>query len=59
MDKRGFKEGVEFRYFISSNSFGTFYGDFMNDAWRVNETVGNVSRDWQSDHKTMVILPES
>jgi LPS-assembly protein len=51
MDKRGFKEGVEFRYFISNNSFGTFYGDFMNDTGRVNETTGNISRDWQSDHK--------
>jgi len=51
MDKRGFKEGIEFRYFIGNNSFGTVYGDFMNDAWRVNETAGNASRDWQSDHK--------
>jgi len=51
MDKRGFKEGVEFRYFISNNSFGTLYSDFMNDTGRVNETAGNISRDWQSDHK--------
>ena len=51
MNKRGFKEGVEFRYFISNNSFGTFYGDFMNDAGRVNETAGNISRDWKSDNK--------
>ena len=51
MSKRGFKEGVEFRYFISNNSFGTFYGDFMNDTGRVNETAGNISRAWESDHK--------
>ena len=54
MSKRGFKEGVEFRYFLGSNSFGTFYGDFMNDTWHGNETVGStvaVGRDWQSDHK--------
>ncbi len=50
MDKRGFKEGVEFRYFIGNNTFGTFYGDFMNDSWRINETIGNLNRDWQSDH---------
>ena len=55
MDKRGFKEGVEFRYFLGNNSFGTFYGDIMNDTWRGKDpsgtTVGVTSRDWQSDHK--------
>ncbi|MGZ3606809.1 MAG: LPS-assembly protein LptD [Syntrophales bacterium] len=54
MDKRGFKEGVEFRYFLSRDTFGTFYGDFMNDAARITETVGTTGgmpRDWQSDHK--------
>jgi len=55
MGERGFKEGVEFRYFLSNDSFGTFYGDFMNDSWHGQEsyatTTGTVSRDWQSDHK--------
>lgn len=55
MEKRGFQEGVEFRYFLGNNSFGTFYGDFMNDTWRGKEsyvtTAGGTSRDWQSDHK--------
>ena len=54
MDKRGFKEGVEFRYFISKDTFGTFYSDFMNDAARITETgetTGGIGRDWQSDHK--------
>ena len=54
MDKRGFKEGVEFRYFLSRDTFGTFYGDFMNDTARITETgetTGGIPRDWQSDHK--------
>jgi len=54
MDKRGFKEGVEFRYFLSKDTFGTFYGDFMNDTARITETgetTGGIGRDWQSDHK--------
>ncbi len=54
MDKRGFKEGVEYRYFTSRNSFGTFYGDFMNDTWRTSgegDTTGGLRRDWQSDNK--------
>jgi LPS-assembly protein len=51
MDKRGYKQGVEFRYFTSPNNFGTFYGDFMNDKGRVTETAGGISRDWQSDHQ--------
>ena len=28
LEKRGFKEGVEFRYFPSPDSFGIFYGDY-------------------------------
>jgi LPS-assembly protein len=51
MDKRGYKQGVEFRYFTSLNNFGTFYGDFMHDTGRVTETAGGISRDWQSDHQ--------
>jgi LPS-assembly protein len=51
MDKRGYKQGVEFRYFMSPDHYGTFYGDFMNDAGRITETAGGISRDWQSDHQ--------
>jgi LPS-assembly protein len=54
MEKRGFKEGVEFRYFIGKDTFGTFYSDIMNDAARITETgetTGGIGRDWQSDHK--------
>lgn len=49
MEKRGFKEGVEFRYYPSQESFGTFYGDVIYDRKRVVETIGNESRDWQED----------
>ena len=49
MERRGFKEGVEFRYFPSPNTFGTFYGDFINDRKQVTESVGTMSRDWQDD----------
>ena len=49
MEKRGFKEGVEFRYFTSADSFGVFYGDFINDRKRVAENIGGMSRDWQDD----------
>ena len=31
IEKRGFKEGVEFRYYAGEKSFGTFYGDFLYD----------------------------
>ena len=49
LEKRGFKEGVEIRYFTSPDSFGVFYGDFINDRKRVTESVGDISRDWQDD----------
>jgi len=51
MDKRGYKQGLEFRYFTSPDTFGTFYGDFMIDTGRITETAGGISRDWQSDHQ--------
>lgn len=52
MQKRGFKEGVEFRYDVGRNSFGTFYADFLNDQKHVFEDAGGgIIRDWQSDRK--------
>jgi LPS-assembly protein len=49
MEKRGFKQGVEFRYSPSPETFGTLYADFINDRKRITETVGSMSRDWQED----------
>ena len=51
MSERGFQEGVEFRYSLSKDSLGTVYGDFLNDSKKITETVGNVSRDWQTEQK--------
>lgn len=49
LEKRGFKEGVEFRYITSPDSFGVFYADFISDRRRVTESAGVMSRDWQDD----------
>ncbi|HPC85010.1 MAG TPA: LPS assembly protein LptD [Smithellaceae bacterium] len=53
MEKRGYKQGVEFRYYAGEKSFGTLYGDFMEDNRQVTETaaVGSQSRDWQGMHR--------
>ena len=51
MSMRGFQEGVELRYFTNKDNFGTFYGDFLNDSARINETVGSVTRNWQTDQQ--------
>jgi LPS-assembly protein len=52
IEKRGFKEGAEFRYYLGNKSFGTFYGDYMEDTKHVIETVDvATSRDWQEMHK--------
>jgi LPS-assembly protein len=51
MEKRGFKEGVELRYFLGTDSVGTLYGEFLNDRKGVTETVGGMSRDWQEDRR--------
>lgn len=49
MEKRGYKQGVEFRYSPSAETFGTLYADFINDRKRITETDGPLSRDWQED----------
>lgn len=49
LEKRGFKEGLEVRYFTSPETFGVFYGDFIYDHKRVRENVGTMSRDWDDD----------
>jgi LPS-assembly protein len=52
IEKRGFKEGAEFRYYLGSHSFGTFYGDYMEDTKHVIETAdAATSRDWQEMHR--------
>lgn len=53
MEKRGYKQGAEFRYYAGGKSFGTLYGDFMEDHKHATETaaVGNQSRDWQGMHR--------
>lgn len=48
MDKRGFKEGVEFRYFLNKDSYGTIYGDYLRDSAQITEQAGSLSRDWQT-----------
>jgi LPS-assembly protein len=51
IEKRGFKEGAEFRYYLGNNSSGTFYGDYMEDTKHVTETTdAAISRDWQESH---------
>jgi len=52
IEKRGFKEGAEFRYYLGEKSFGTFYGDYIEDTRHVTDTTdAATSRDWQDGHK--------
>ena len=52
IEKRGFKEGAEFRYFAGSKSFGTLYGDYMEDNKHVTEQSDTgLPRDWQEMHR--------
>jgi len=51
IEKRGFKEGAEFRYYLGDKSFGTFYGDFIEDTKHVTKTTDEATiRDWQEMH---------
>jgi len=51
MEKRGFKEGAEFRYAFDKDTFGTIYGDFMNDSGPSADTAEGKERNWWSTQK--------
>ncbi len=40
MDKRGYQQGAEYRYFLSPDTFGTLYADFLSDQWTGNRAIG-------------------
>lgn len=46
MDKRGVKEGLEFRYQPGTTTHGLFYGDFLKDRWTGSDTPGGIPRNW-------------
>lgn len=49
LSKRGFQEGVEFRYYLTENSFGTIYADYLRDDLDVTTEPGDgeLFRDWK------------
>ncbi len=52
MEKRGWKEGLEYRYYLSKDTFGTFYGDFLNDSKDPFGAEDGLFRDWRgSNHQ--------
>jgi LPS-assembly protein len=52
IEKRGFKEGAEFRYYLGGKSSGTFYGDYLEDTKHITDTTdAATSRDWQESHR--------
>jgi LPS-assembly protein len=52
IEKRGFKEGAEFRYYLGDHSFGTLYGDFMEDRKNITEKINiETDRDWEGMHR--------
>jgi len=51
IEKRGYKQGAEFRYYLGDHSFGTWYGDFIADGKDVTENYDPAtSRDWKGTH---------
>jgi len=48
IEKRGWKEGAEFRYYAGEKSLGTFYGDYLEDNKHNTDTTastGTASQD--------------
>ncbi|MGV8058351.1 MAG: LPS-assembly protein LptD [Smithellaceae bacterium] len=44
IEKRGLKEGVEFRYYAGEKSFGTLYGDYLDDNKHLTDaTTGSTT----------------
>ena len=57
MDKRGFQEGIEFRYLVCEHTHGTLYGDYLNDTMTVSESEGDpiLQREWKENNKRCII----
>ncbi len=52
IEKRGLKEGAEFRYYLGEKSAGLFYGDYLEDTRDVTEIKDAATRrDWQGAHR--------
>ena len=50
LQKRGWKEGMEFRYSLSKDSFGTFYSDYLYDSKEITGADDGLFRDWTGHH---------
>ncbi len=51
IEKRGLKEGAEFRYYAGEKSFGTFYGDYLDDNKHVTDTTAGAGTNQQDMNK--------
>ena len=51
IEKRGWKEGIEYRYYLGNKSFGTAYGDFLNDTKEVSGADDGLFRAWTGTQK--------
>ena len=51
MGKRGYKQGAEFRYSLSPDTFGTFYADYLDDKWTGQNETDEIERNWTDRHK--------
>lgn len=47
LSERGYKQGLEYRYAFSKNTFGTVYADYIRDHKSESEAVDALSRNWQ------------
>ncbi len=47
---RGYMQGAEYRYYLSKDSFGTIYGDYLKDYKSESDTQGGLSRNWTDPH---------
>ena len=49
IQKRGWKEGLEYRYYLGKDTSGTFYGDFLNDSKEIRGADDGLFRDWNGE----------
>lgn len=52
IEKRGYKQGAEFRFTAGNRFYGTLYGDFLEDTKHITESIdAGLSRDWQETRR--------
>lgn len=51
LSERGYKQGLEYRYAFSKDTFGTVYADYIRDNKSETEQIDSLIRNWEGESR--------